>query len=220
MKLNELRSKVRGTVVSPQESEYEVERRLYNSMIDKRPSLIVKCLGLQDVQHALEYAETLGLKVSVRGGGHGVSGSALVEGGLVIDLSRMNGVWVDPKEKTAIVQGGVVWGEFDREAQVFGLANPGGKVSTTGVAGFTLGSGIGWLSNKYGLACDNLLGAQVVTVDGRVLNVDEDNERELFWAIRGGGHSMAVVTSFKFRLHRVGPMVCGGLLIYPERYFQ
>ncbi|WP_016732064.1 FAD-binding oxidoreductase [Saccharolobus islandicus] len=217
-KLNkDLKSKIKGRVIFPNDLDYDQERKTWNGMVDKKPAIIVKCSGVQDVINAIEYAKNKGIKISIRSGGHGVSGSSIIENGLVIDLSLMKGIWVNPKDKTAIVQSGVTWGEFDREAQVFGLATPGGRVSTTGVAGFTLGGGIGWLSRKYGLACDNLLSAQIVTADGQVLDIDKENEKDLFWAIRGGGTGFGVVTSFQFKMHKVGPMVYGGLIIYPAK---
>jgi FAD/FMN-containing dehydrogenase len=167
-------------------------------MIDRRPALIVRCSGPADVIHAVNFARANNLLVSVRGGGHNAAGNAVCDGGIVIDLSRMKGVQVDLDRRTARVQGGVTWGELDHETQVFGLATPGGVVSTTGVAGLTLGGGLGWLRRKHGLSCDNLLSADVVTADGRFLTASPTENSDLFWAIRGGGGNFGVVTSFEF----------------------
>ena len=214
--LEPLRNDFRGPLLRPGQPEYDAARRIYNGMIDRRPAVIAQPTGVADVVTALRFASAHGLAVTVKGGGHNVAGKALVEGGLVLDLARMKGIVVDPQEKTAWVQGGCTWGELDRETQVHGLAVPGGRITSTGVAGFTLGGGIGWTSHQFGLACDHLLEAQVVTSDGRVLTVNDRSHPDLFWGLRGGGAELAVVTAFRFRLREVGPLVYGGLLFYPE----
>jgi FAD/FMN-containing dehydrogenase len=183
-------------------------------MIDKHPAIIVRCACVSDIIASIRFARDYGMLVSVRGGGHNVAGNAVCDKGMVIDLSRMKAVRVDPVEKYARAEGGVTWGEFDRETQVHGLATTGGIVSSTGIAGFTLGGGIGWLMRRYGLTCDNLLAADVITADGAFLIADSDQNPDLFWAIRGGGGNFGIVTSFKYRLHPVGP-VTAGTILYP-----
>lgn len=210
----DLRSGVRGEVITAGAPAYDEARRVFNSAIDRRPVAIVRCRGTADVVHAVNFARTQRLALSVRGGGHNVAGQAIVEGGVVVDLSAMRSVWVDPKGRRVRVQGGATWADVDRETQLFGLATPGGLVSGTGVAGFTLGGGIGWLVREFGLACDNLVGAEVVLATGSVLHVTETEHPELLWALRGGGGNFGVVTSFEFLLHEVGPVVYGGGLFY------
>jgi FAD/FMN-containing dehydrogenase len=212
--LDELRSAMRGPVLAPDDPDYDAARTLHNAMIDKRPALIARCTGVADVQVALDFGLSHDLEIAVKGGGHNVGGKALCDGGLVIDLSGMKGIRVDPQSRTIRAQAGVNWGEFDRETQVFGLATTGGAVSTTGIAGLTLGGGIGWLQRKHGLACDNLLSADVVTADGRFLTASEDENADLFWGLRGGGGNFGIVTSFEYRLHPLGPML-GGPMLYP-----
>ena len=214
--LEPLRNDFRGPLLRPGQPGYDEARRIYNGMIDRRPALVAQPTGVADVVTALRFASAHGLAVTVKGGGHNVAGKSLVDGGLVLDLARMKGVVVDPHEKTVWVQGGCTWGELDRETQVHGLAVPGGRITSTGVAGFTLGGGIGWASHQYGLACDHLLEAQVVTSDGRVLTVNDHSHPDLFWGLRGGGAELSVVTAFRFRLREVGPLVYGGFLIFPE----
>ena len=205
--VSDFKAKLRGALVRPDDGGYDEARGLWNGMIDKRPALIVRASGTADVIAAVNFAREHGLPLAVRGGGHNVAGTASVDGGLVIDLSAMKGVYVDPKTRTARAQGGATWADLDRETQVFALATAGGVVSTTGIAGLTLGGGLGWLRRKHGLSCDNLVSAEVVTAEGKVLTTSERENPELFWAIRGGGGNFGVVTSFEYRLHPVGPLV-------------
>jgi FAD/FMN-containing dehydrogenase len=205
----------RGRLLQPDDLGYEDARLLHNGLVDKRPSLIAPCRGVADVVDAVDLARALGLEVAVRGGGHGVAGRASIDGGLVIDLSLMKGIHVDPHARTARAQGGVTWGELDRETQFHGLATTGGMVSSTGIAGLTLGGGMGYLMGKYGVALDNLVSVEIVTADGRVLTAFEHQHRDLFWAVRGAGANFGAVTSFEYRLHAVGPKVIGGLIAFP-----
>lgn len=212
--IGELRESLRGQLVLPGDGAYEEARRVWNGMIDRRPAAIVRCAGTGDVVAAVAFARSEGLTVAVRGGAHNVAGNATCEGGLVIDLSPMKGAHVDAAARTVSAQGGLTWGELDKEAQAFGLATTGGLVSSTGIAGFTLGGGIGWLMRKHGLACDNLISAEVVTADGQVLRAGETEDPELLWGLRGGGGNFGVVTEFEFRLHPVS-QVLGGLAAWP-----
>jgi FAD/FMN-containing dehydrogenase len=213
--LQELRDAVHGGVVTPADPDYERARAVWNGMIDRRPAVIVRCSGVADVVAAVEFGRSQGLEVAVRGGGHGLPGFGTCDEGLVIDLSPMKGIRVDPKEMRVSAQGGVTWGELDHETQAFGLATTGGLVSTTGVAGFTLGGGVGWLMRTYGLACDNLVAADLVTAQGRVVRVNESENSELLRGLRGGGGNFGVVTQLEFRLHRVGPEVLAGPIFFP-----
>jgi FAD/FMN-containing dehydrogenase len=210
-----LKGALRGEVLRPQDTRYEQARKIWNGMIDRHPALIAQCTGTADVLEAVRFAQANDLRPSVRAGGHNVSGNAMCEGGLVIDLSRMKGIRVDATARTVRAQPGLTWGDFDRETQVFGLATTGGIVSTTGIAGLTLGGGVGWLVRKHGLACDNLLSVDVVTADGRVLVASEAQNSDLFWGVRGGGGNFGIVTSLEYRLHPVGP-VLGGMTIHPQ----
>jgi len=210
-----LGARFRGQFLRPGGDDYDTARRVWNGSIDRRPALIARCMGVADVRAALDLARAQQLLVSVRGGGHNVTGNAVCDGGVVVDLSAMKGVQVDPARRTAQVEAGVLWGELDRETQAVGLATTGGVMSTTGVAGFTLGGGIGWLMRRYGLACDNLLSAGVVTADGQYLTASATENMDLFWGIRGGGGNFGIVTSFEFQLHQVGPTVLAGLRFYP-----
>ena len=212
--LDALRSRLRGQLLTAAAPEYETARRVYNGMIDKRPPLIARCAGAADVMVAVGFAQEHQVLTSIRGGGHNVAGSALVERGLVIDLSPMRSVRVEPARRAARAEAGATWGDFDHETQAFGLATTGGIASTTGIAGLTLGGGIGYLNRKYGLACDNLLSADVVTADGRLLTASPAEHEDLFWALRGGGGNFGVVTSFEYQLHAVGP-VLAGLMAWP-----
>jgi FAD/FMN-containing dehydrogenase len=211
----DLRDQLPGEVIAPNDPGYDEARRVWNAMIDKRPGLIVRPRSAGDVIAAVDLARRRRLPVAVRCGGHSVAGKGVCDDGLLVDLSLMKGVRVDPDRRTAHANGGVLWAEFDRETQAFGLATPGGRVTTTGIGGFTLGGGYGWLSPKYGLACDNLISAQVVTADGRLLTASETENEDLFWGLRGGGGNFGIVTSFEFRLHAAGPMVVGGMLMHP-----
>jgi FAD/FMN-containing dehydrogenase len=210
-----LRPQLRGSLCLQDEAGYDEARTIWNAMIDRRPGAVVRCGGASDVMRAVRLARDNGLVVAVRGGGHNISGNAVCEGGLLIDLSPMRSVRVDPKMRTARVEPGVTLGEFDKEAQAFGLATPLGINSTTGVAGLTLGGGFGWLSRKFGLTVDNLISADVVTADGALVQASAAENPDLFWAIRGGGGNFGVVTSFEFKLHPVGPDLTTGLIVHP-----
>jgi len=209
-----LKGDLRGEVVLPGDKDYEQARKVWNGMIDKRPAIIVRCLGTSDVTKAVKFAGDHGLTVSVKGGGHNVAGNAVCDNGLMIDLSGMKSVRVDPLSRTARAEPGVTWRQFDLETQSFGLASTGGLVSTTGIAGFTLGGGIGWLVRKYGLALDNLISVDVVTANGELLTASMSENTDLFWGVRGGGGNFGIVTSFQFQLHPVGPIILGGLIVY------
>ncbi|MFZ1415865.1 MAG: FAD-binding oxidoreductase [Defluviicoccus sp.] len=210
-----LRASLRGSVLLPGEAGYDEARTVWNAMIDKRPGLILRCAGAADVLQAIRFGRDHGLLIAVKGAGHNIAGSAVCDGGLMLDLSPMKSVHVDPGNRTARVEPGVTLGEFDREAQTFGLATPLGINSTTGVAGLTLGGGFGWLSRSFGHSIDNLISADVVTAGGELVRASEDENADLFWGLRGGGGNLGVVTSFTFRLHPVGPEVLAGLIVYP-----
>ena len=207
---------VRGVVVGPDDSGYDDARAIWNGLIDRKPALIVQCTGAADVVDAVNFAREQGLLLSVKGGGHNVAGNAVNDGGLVIDLSPMRGVHVEPSTHTVRAQGGALWGDCDRETQLFGLAVPGGVVSTTGIAGLTLHGGVGHLRRKHGLSIDNLLSVDIVTADGRLRRASAAENEDLFWAVRGAGSNFGVVTSFEFQAHPVGPMVMVGAVFYPQ----
>ena len=209
--INDLRSRFAGSLITPDHAEYESARRVWNGMIDKRPALIARCSGEADVKAALAFARAGRLPIAVRGGGHNVTGNATVDAGIVVDLSCMKGVRVDRERRVAVVEAGLTWGSLDAATQEFGLAVTGGLISTTGIAGLTLGGGMGWLTGLAGLSCDNLAGAEVVTADGQILRASSDEHPDLFWALRGGGGNFGVVTSFEYRMHRVGPLANLGL---------
>jgi FAD/FMN-containing dehydrogenase len=213
--VDDLRSRMRGPVLTSADAGYDAARRIWNAMIDKRPALIARCAGAADVLEAVRFAAAHEVLVSVRGGGHNVAGTAVCEGGLMIDLSSMRGIRVDPAARTAWAQPGLLWQDFDHETQAFGLATTGGVVGETGIAGLTLGGGVGWLVRKHGLACDNLVAADVVTADGRLRHASPDENGDLFWALRGGGGNFGVVTAFQYRLHPVSTIL-GGLVIHPR----
>jgi FAD/FMN-containing dehydrogenase len=209
-----LRAGLRGEALLPSETGYDAARRVFNGMIDRHPRLIVRCAGVADVMRAVTFARERGLPVSVRSGGHGVAGHAICEDGLVIDLSPMRGVRVDPVRRRLWAEGGCLWRDVDTEAQAHELATPGGTISETGIGGLTLGGGFGWLSRLYGLSCDNVRSVDVVTADGRFLTASTEEHHDLFWAVRGGGGNFGVVTAFEYQLYPVGRIV-GGILVYP-----
>ncbi len=209
-----LADRISGSVLGPHDAGYESARAVHNGLVDHRPAVIVRCRTTNDVVEVLAVARRTGLEVSVRGGGHNAAGRAVTDGGVMIDLAEMKAISVDPARATATVQGGVTWAELNDAAGAHGLAVTGGAVSTTGVAGYTLGGGLGWLMAKYGLASDNLLAVELVTAEGDVLRVDGTSHPDLFWALRGGGGNFGVATSFTFRLRKVGTIV-GGLIAHP-----
>ena len=211
---DDFRGSLHGESLRPGDDGYDAARLVWNAMVDKRPALIARCSGTADVINCVNFARENNLLVSVRGGGHNFPGNSVCNDGLMIDLSRMTGVRVDPAAKTVRAQGGTKWGAFDHETQAFGLAAPGGTDVDTGIAGLTLGGGIGWLSGSHGLSCDNLVSADVVTADGRAITASADENPDLFWGLRGGGGNFGVVTSLEYRLHPVGPEVLAGWLIY------
>ena len=211
----DLSASFRGQLLKPADKGYEEARKVHNGLVDKRPALIARCRSVADVVDAVALATSLGLEVAVRGGGHNVAGRATIDGGIMIDLSPMKGVHVDAVRKTVRAQGGVTWGEVNRETQLHGLAVTGGVVSTTGIAGLTLGGGLGWLMGKYGLALDNLRAVELVTADGNVLRASEQEQPDLFWALRGGGGNFGIATNLEYNLHTVGPVITGGPIIYP-----
>jgi FAD/FMN-containing dehydrogenase len=208
----DLAARFTGSLVGPDSSEYEARRRIHNGMIDKRPNLIASCMTTADVVDAVRLARTWGAEVSVRSGGHGVAGTAVSDGGVMIDLQPMKGTWIDPARGIGRAQPGVTWREFNRVAGLHGLATTGGVVSSTGIAGLTLGGGIGWLMGRYGLTVDNLVSVEMVTATGEVIVADDRSHSDLFWALRGGGGNFGVVTSFEYRMHHVPTVVAGPLL--------
>jgi FAD/FMN-containing dehydrogenase len=210
-----LEETVRGSVLTPGDPGYDEARSIWNALIDRRPALIVQCSGAADVVDAVNFAREQGLDLSIKAGGHNVAGNAVNDGGLVIDLSQMRGVHVDPDTRTVRVQGGATWGDCDRETQLFGLAVPGGVVSTTGVAGLTLHGGLGHLRRKHGLSIDSLVSVDIVTADGQFRKASATKNEDLFWAVRGAGSNFGVVTSFEFQAYPVGPMVFVGASFYP-----
>jgi FAD/FMN-containing dehydrogenase len=204
-----------GQWLRPADTGYDEWRRVHNGLIDKHPAAIARCHGVADVVDAVTLAQTRGLNVAVRGGGHNVAGHGTIDHGLLIDLSPMKGIHVDVRARTARAQGGVLWKELNRETQIHGLATTGGVVGSTGIAGLTLGGGIGWLMSKYGLALDNLRSADLVMADGRVLHASTDENADLFWAIRGGGGNFGIAASLEYNLHAVGPVITGGVVAHP-----
>ena len=212
--LDGLRAGFSGSVLEPGSEEYDNARRIHNGLIDRRPALIASCQNTADIADAIRFARASDLEICVRGGGHNVAGRAVADGALMIDLSPMKGIRVDPAARTVRAQGGVIWRELNRETAAHGLAVTGGAISTTGIAGLTLGGGLGWLMAKYGLAADNLLGVELVTADGSIVDVTADSDPDLFWALRGGGGNFGVAASFEYRVHPVD-MVVGGLIAHP-----
>jgi FAD/FMN-containing dehydrogenase len=213
--IGELRARIRGEVLTPADPAYDATRRIWNAMIDRRPAVIARCTSADDVRQAVGFARSTRLLVSVRGGGHNIAGNAVCDDGLMIDLSPMKQVRVDPEARRAIVEAGCTLADVDAATQAHGLATPLGINSTTGVAGLTLGGGFGWLSRKYGMTVDNLLSADVVLADGRQVHASPADHSDLFWGLRGGGGNFGIVTHFEFRLHPVGPDVLSGLIVYP-----
>ena len=213
--IEKLKGKVKGRIVLPDDPNYNKVREIWNAMIDRRPAVIVQCAAADDVLHTISYARENGLELSIRGGGHNIAGSALCDNGVLIDLSNMKSISVDAQKRCAYVEPGATLGDFDKAVQAHGLATPTGINSTTGIAGLTLGGGFGWLTRKYGMSIDNLVSADMVTADGRKMHVSEDENADLFWAIRGGGGNFGVVTRFEFALYPVGPEILAGLLVFP-----
>jgi FAD/FMN-containing dehydrogenase len=216
--LGPLRSAFRGELISPSDGErYARARATFNAMYDeRRPALIARVTGVADIKAVLAFAREQRLPIAVRSGGHSVAGYSTVEGGVVIDLGALKGIRVDPLNRRARAQAGVTWGELDRETQVFGLATTGGRVSSTGLPGFTLGSGSGWLERLCGLSCDNLISADLITADGQLVTASAEHNPDLLWGLRGGGGNFGIVTELEYRLHPIGPTVLGGLLVYPR----
>jgi hypothetical protein len=213
--LKELQASLRGPLLLPGNAAYDTTRKVWNGMIDKRPGLIVRCTGASDVIEAVNFAREFDLLVAVRGGGHSISGKSVCDGGIMIDLSPMRWCTVDPQARTAHLGAGSVLGDLDHESQRFGLATPAGTVSHTGIAGLTLGGGHGRLSRSFGLTCDNVKSVDIVTADGKFLRASAEENQDLYWGVRGGGGNFGIVTTFEYNLHRVGPMVYGGPMMYP-----
>src|SRR5436190_21429198 len=210
--VEQLTDAMRGEVIHPESPGYDEARAVWNGMFDRRPAVIARCAGVADVLQAVDFARANALEVAVRGGGHSANGYGVCDDGLVIDLSPMKGIRVDPESHTVRAEAGLTWAEFDKETQQYGLAVTGGRFSTTGIAGLTLGSGSGWLERKCGLTGDNLLEADVVTADGSVVTASPTENPDLFWGLRGGSGNFGIVTSFTFQLHEVGPIVYGGVM--------
>ena len=213
--VNAWQSRLSGSLITRSDSEYDTARQIWNGMIDRRPAIIARCATPEDVRTAVKLARSEGLPVSVRGGGHSVAGTALCDDGVMIDLSPMKSVRVDAGLREAVAGPGVLWGEFDAATQAHGLATTGGQVSHTGIAGLTLGGGLGYLMGKHGATCDNVLSLDVVTADGEMLIASEEQNADLFWAMRGAGANFGIVTSFRYRLHPLG-QVLAGMLLYPR----
>jgi FAD/FMN-containing dehydrogenase len=210
----ELAKNFSGRMLLPDHTAWDDARRVHNGLVDKRPAVIAQCTGSADIVQAVRFARERSLEIAVRGGGHNVGGRATVEGGMLIDLTPMRHVYVDPAARTARVAGGTLWAQVNRETQAHGLATTGGVVSSTGVGGLTLGGGLGWLMPKYGMSLDNLNAVEMVLADGRIVRAADSENSDLFWAVRGGGGNFGVASSFEFRLHQVGPMVSGGLVAW------
>ncbi|MEP7377752.1 MAG: FAD-binding oxidoreductase [Chitinophagaceae bacterium] len=213
--INELQQVFEGKILVESDTDYEKARKVWNGMIDRRPAIIAQCLCINDIVQAVKFARKYNLLVSVKGGGHNVTGNAVCDDGIMIDLSLMRSIRVDPENQVAEVQPGATWGDFDNATQQHGLASTGGLISTTGVAGLTLGGGVGWLVRKHGLSCDNLIEAEIVTAEGELLKVNTEENAELFWGIRGGGGNFGVIASMKFRVHKLDK-VTGGMILHPH----
>jgi FAD/FMN-containing dehydrogenase len=210
-----IRDRFEGDLLEPGDDGYDEARTVFNAMIDRRPRLIVRCTAAADVAAGILLARETGLPLAIKSGGHGVNGHAVCDDGIVLDLSPLKRIEVDPDARVVRAQAGVNWGEFDAATQAHGLATTGGRVTTTGIAGLTLGAGSGWLERMFGYTAHNLLAAEVVTADGRLLRASEDENADLFWGLRGGGGNFGVVTQFEYRLHEIGPMVAGGMVLWP-----
>jgi FAD/FMN-containing dehydrogenase len=213
--LTDFRQRHRGDLITPDDARYDETRRVWNAMIDRRPAVIARARGAAHVVACVQFAQRLKVPIAIRGGGHNIAGRSVCDDGLVIDFADMKSIRVDPVGKTARAEPGLRWTEFDRETQAFGLATTGGTIGDTGIAGLTLGGGFGWLEGKFGMTVDNLLAADVVLADGRLVRASAGDNADLFWALRGGGGNFGVVTSFEYRLHEVGPMIVGGLVVHP-----
>ena len=213
--LIDFRQKHRGAVIAPDDTRYEEARRVWNAMIDRRPAVIARPRGAADVIACVQFAQAQKVPIAIRGGGHNIAGRSVCDDGIVVDFADMRGIRIDPAARTARAEPGLRWAEFDAETQAFGLATTGGTIGDTGIAGLTLGGGFGWLEGKFGMTVDNLLGADVVLADGRLVHASGTENADLFWALRGGGGNFGVVTSFEYRLHQVGPMIVGGLVVHP-----
>jgi hypothetical protein len=218
--LQDFKNALQGQTILPSDAAYDGARQIWNGMVDKHPAVIARCANTSDVVASVEFARTNNLALAVRGGGHNIAGNALCDGGVVVDFSLMKSVSVDPHARRAYVEPGAVWREFDQETQNFGLATPGGVVSSTGIAGLTLGGGVGWLHAMYGLAADNLLSAELVLADGRVVKASRDNNNDLFWALRGGGGNFGIATSFDYQLHPLKKVLAGPVFHPKDRAFD
>jgi FAD/FMN-containing dehydrogenase len=214
-KIEQLKHKVKGQIVLPSDPSYNEVREIWNAMINRRPAIVIQCAEASDVPPAIAFARENGLEISIRGAGHNIAGNSVSDNGLMIDFSNMKNVRVDTENKRALVEPGATLGDFDEAVQAHGLATPVGINSTTGIAGLTLGGGFGWLTRKYGMTIDNLISAEVVTADGNKIRVSENENSDLFWAIRGGGGNFGVVTQFEFMLYPVGPEILAGLVVFP-----
>jgi len=217
MELENLKAGLRGALLMPGDDGYDQARTVWNAMIDRHPALVVRCAGVNDIRQAVNFARTHGLLLAVKGGGHNIAGNAVCDGGMLIDLSRMRSVQIDPAQRVAHVEPGATLGDFDTEAQAFGLATPVGVNSTTGIAGLTLGGGFGWFSRKQGMTIDNLLAVDVVTADGNFVRASAKENSDLFWALRGGSGNFGIVPRFEFQLHPLGPNVLSGLVVYSQK---
>jgi len=212
----DLRLSAHAQMLLPGDAEFDTTRHIWNGMIDRRPDLIVRAAGAADVLATVNYAREQNLPLAIRGGGHSAAGNSVPDGGVMLDLSPMKGIQVDPARRTVRAEPGLTWAEFDAETQKYGLATTGGVVSSTGIAGLTLGGGVGWLARTYGMSCDNLLSVDIVTADGQLRTASGDENQDLFWAVRGGGGNFGVVTALEYQLHPVGPQVLAGLLVWPR----